>query len=157
MTVGIGPLTIFHDGKFVEGTWRRNDIADPFVFLIKIKTKLKFHLVNNGYIYYLQLQKLRGVINSNLKKLVFLFIFIVSCSSGQDIESVDILSVETTLSDNSTTTSTIKSTTTTTLITDNTSTTTTTIPISIDTIEDAKMPLKILIYILEKLMELLVQ
>ena len=41
MTVGIGPLTIFHDGKFVEGTWRRNDIADPFVFFDKDQNKIE--------------------------------------------------------------------------------------------------------------------
>tara|TARA_Y100000816_G_C26101270_1_gene583726 strand:+ start:1835 stop:2959 length:1125 start_codon:yes stop_codon:yes gene_type:complete len=41
LTVGIGPLTIFHDGKFVEGTWRRNDIADPFVFFDKDQNKIE--------------------------------------------------------------------------------------------------------------------
>ena len=33
LTVGVGPLTIFHNGKYIEGTWRRNDIADQFEFL----------------------------------------------------------------------------------------------------------------------------
>ena len=33
LTVGVGPLTIFHNGKYVEGTWRRNDIANQFEFL----------------------------------------------------------------------------------------------------------------------------
>ena len=32
LTVGIGPLTIISDGKYIEGTWRRNDIADSFEF-----------------------------------------------------------------------------------------------------------------------------
>ena len=33
LTVGVGPVTIFHNGKYIEGTWRRNDIAEPFQFL----------------------------------------------------------------------------------------------------------------------------
>ncbi|MFL2696120.1 MAG: DUF3048 domain-containing protein [Candidatus Actinomarina sp.] len=33
LTVGVGPVTIFHDGKYIEGTWRRNDITEPFEFL----------------------------------------------------------------------------------------------------------------------------
>ncbi len=33
LTVGVGPVTIFSDGKYIEGTWRRNDIADPFEFI----------------------------------------------------------------------------------------------------------------------------
>ena len=41
LTVGIGPLTIFHNGKFVEGTWRRNDIADPFVFFDNEQNKIE--------------------------------------------------------------------------------------------------------------------
>ena len=32
LTVGVGPVTIFSGGKYIEGTWRRNDIADPFEF-----------------------------------------------------------------------------------------------------------------------------
>ena len=32
LTVGVGPVTIFSDGKYIEGTWRRNDITDPFEF-----------------------------------------------------------------------------------------------------------------------------
>lgn len=32
LTVGVGPLTIVSNGKYIEGTWRRNDIADPFEF-----------------------------------------------------------------------------------------------------------------------------
>ncbi len=32
LTVGIGPLTIISNGKYIEGTWRRNDIADSFEF-----------------------------------------------------------------------------------------------------------------------------
>ncbi len=32
LTVGVGPLTIISNGKYIEGTWRRNDIADPFEF-----------------------------------------------------------------------------------------------------------------------------
>ncbi len=30
LTVGVGPVFIFNNGKFVEGTWRRNDISEPF-------------------------------------------------------------------------------------------------------------------------------
>ena len=26
-------MTIFHNGKYIEGTWRRNDITDPFEFI----------------------------------------------------------------------------------------------------------------------------
>ena len=33
LTVGVGPVTIFSDGKYIEGTWRRNDITDPFEFI----------------------------------------------------------------------------------------------------------------------------
>ena len=33
LTVGVGPVTIFSDGKYIEGTWRRNDISDPFEFI----------------------------------------------------------------------------------------------------------------------------
>ena len=32
LTVGVGPLTIISNGKYIQGTWRRNDIADPFEF-----------------------------------------------------------------------------------------------------------------------------
>ena len=40
LTVGVGPLTIFHDGNYVEGTWRRNDITDPFEFLDTNQNKI---------------------------------------------------------------------------------------------------------------------
>ncbi len=33
LTVGVGPVTIFNNGKYIEGTWRRNDITEPFQFL----------------------------------------------------------------------------------------------------------------------------
>ena len=32
LTVGVGPVTIFHDGNVIEGTWRRNDIQESFTF-----------------------------------------------------------------------------------------------------------------------------
>ena len=32
LTVGVGPVTIFHKGKSIQGTWRRNDIKEPFTF-----------------------------------------------------------------------------------------------------------------------------
>ena len=32
LTVGVGPLTIINNGKYIQGTWRRNDIDDPFEF-----------------------------------------------------------------------------------------------------------------------------
>jgi len=32
LTVGVGPVTVFNDGKVIEGTWRRNDIKEPFTF-----------------------------------------------------------------------------------------------------------------------------
>ncbi len=41
LTVGVGPLTIFHDGNYVEGTWRRNDITDPFEFLDTNQNKIE--------------------------------------------------------------------------------------------------------------------
>ena len=33
LTVGVGPVTIFNAGNYIEGTWRRNDIADSFEFI----------------------------------------------------------------------------------------------------------------------------
>ena len=33
LTVGVGPVTIFNNGKYIEGTWRRNDMNDSFEFL----------------------------------------------------------------------------------------------------------------------------
>ena len=30
LTVGVGPVYIFNNGKYIEGTWRRNDISEPF-------------------------------------------------------------------------------------------------------------------------------
>ena len=33
LTVGVGPVSIFSEGKYIEGTWRRNDITDPFEFI----------------------------------------------------------------------------------------------------------------------------
>ncbi|MDB2628211.1 DUF3048 domain-containing protein [Candidatus Actinomarina sp.] len=32
LTVGVGPVTVFNDGNVIEGTWRRNDINEPFTF-----------------------------------------------------------------------------------------------------------------------------
>ena len=32
LTVGVGPVTVFSDGKVIEGTWRRNDIKQAFTF-----------------------------------------------------------------------------------------------------------------------------
>ena len=32
LTVGVGPVTIFNNGKVIEGTWRRNDINQSFTF-----------------------------------------------------------------------------------------------------------------------------
>ena len=32
LTVGVGPVTIFHNGNLIQGTWRRNDIKEPFTF-----------------------------------------------------------------------------------------------------------------------------
>ena len=32
LTVGIGDLFIFNNGKYIQGTWRRTDISDPFEF-----------------------------------------------------------------------------------------------------------------------------
>ena len=32
LTVGIGDLFIFNDGKYIQGTWRRTDISDSFEF-----------------------------------------------------------------------------------------------------------------------------
>ena len=41
LTVGIGPVTIFHDGEYIEGTWRRNDITEPFEFLDNNQEKIQ--------------------------------------------------------------------------------------------------------------------
>ena len=32
LTVGIGDLFIFNNGKYIQGTWRRTDITEPFEF-----------------------------------------------------------------------------------------------------------------------------
>ena len=40
LTVGVGPVTIFYEGKYIEGTWRRNDISDPFEFLDASQNKI---------------------------------------------------------------------------------------------------------------------
>ncbi len=32
LTVGVGPVYIFNNGRYVEGTWRRSDIDQPFQF-----------------------------------------------------------------------------------------------------------------------------
>ena len=32
LTVGVGPVTIFNNGNLIQGTWRRNDIKEPFTF-----------------------------------------------------------------------------------------------------------------------------
>ena len=32
LTVGVGPVYIFNNGNYIEGTWRRNDISEPFEF-----------------------------------------------------------------------------------------------------------------------------
>jgi len=32
LTVGVGPVMIFNNGNYIEGTWRRNDISEPFEF-----------------------------------------------------------------------------------------------------------------------------
>jgi len=41
LTVGVGPVTIFHNGKYIEGTWRRNDITEPFEFLDNNQEKIE--------------------------------------------------------------------------------------------------------------------
>ncbi len=41
LTVGVGPVTIFHNGKYIEGTWRRNDIADQFEFTDSDQNKIE--------------------------------------------------------------------------------------------------------------------
>ena len=32
LTVGVGPVMLFNNGNYIEGTWRRNDIIEPFEF-----------------------------------------------------------------------------------------------------------------------------
>ena len=32
LTVGVGPVYIFNNGRYIEGTWRRSDIDQPFQF-----------------------------------------------------------------------------------------------------------------------------
>ena len=41
LTVGIGPVTIFHNGEYIEGMWRRNDITEPFEFLDNNQEKIE--------------------------------------------------------------------------------------------------------------------
>ena len=41
LTVGVGPVSIFHNGKYIEGTWRRNDITEPFEFLDNDQEKIE--------------------------------------------------------------------------------------------------------------------
>ena len=41
LTVGVGPVTIFHNGEYIEGTWRRNDITDSFEFLDLDQNKIQ--------------------------------------------------------------------------------------------------------------------
>ena len=41
LTVGVGPVTIFNNGNFIQGTWRRNDIADSFVFIDESQNKIE--------------------------------------------------------------------------------------------------------------------
>ena len=40
LTVGVGPVTIFNNGQYIEGTWRRNDISDQFEFLDSEQNKI---------------------------------------------------------------------------------------------------------------------
>jgi len=35
LTVGVGPVYLFNNGNYIEGTWRRNDIIEPFEFYDK--------------------------------------------------------------------------------------------------------------------------
>ena len=35
LTVGVGPVYLFNNGKYIEGTWRRSDITEPFEFYDK--------------------------------------------------------------------------------------------------------------------------
>ena len=37
----MGPVTIFHNGEYIEGTWRRNDINDSFEFLDLDQNKIQ--------------------------------------------------------------------------------------------------------------------
>jgi len=32
LTVGVGPVYLFNNGNYIQGTWRRNDINEPFEF-----------------------------------------------------------------------------------------------------------------------------
>ena len=41
LTVGVGPVTIFNNGNYIQGTWRRNDIADSFVFIDENQNKIE--------------------------------------------------------------------------------------------------------------------
>lgn len=41
LTVGVGPVTIFNNGKYIQGTWRRNDITDPFEFIDSNQEKIE--------------------------------------------------------------------------------------------------------------------
>ena len=52
LTVGVGKAYVFHNGKYIKGTWRRGDITESFVLLDKIKIKLKYHQVLSGFIFY---------------------------------------------------------------------------------------------------------
>tara|TARA_A100001011_G_scaffold396188_1_gene493396 strand:- start:3320 stop:4435 length:1116 start_codon:yes stop_codon:yes gene_type:complete len=41
LTVGVGPVKIFHNGDYIEGTWRRTDISEQFEFLDDNQEKIE--------------------------------------------------------------------------------------------------------------------
>ena len=41
LTVGVGKAYVFHNGKYIEGTWRRGDITDSFVLLDNNQDKIE--------------------------------------------------------------------------------------------------------------------
>ena len=41
LTVGVGKAYVFFNGKYIEGTWRRGDITDPFVLLDNNQDKIE--------------------------------------------------------------------------------------------------------------------
>ena len=57
LTVGVGPVTVFSDGKVIEGTWRRNDIKNHLRSQTQNKMLSMFLLVHNGFILFLLMVK----------------------------------------------------------------------------------------------------
>ena len=58
LTVGVGKVYVFNNGKSIEGTWRRGDINESFVLSDNQGNLIQFHQVRNGFIFYQMKAKL---------------------------------------------------------------------------------------------------